>query len=88
VNGTGEGESATVGRIKVERRPLLLVRAISPSGASHSVILQNAETIRLAGAGGAAVSVATLREGDEVLLAEEAAGRHFGVAVEETIREN
>jgi 3-dehydroquinate synthase II len=88
VNGAGEGETATVGRIKVERRPLLLVRAVSPSGASHSVILQNAETIRLAGAGGAAVSVATLREGDEVLLAEEAAGRHFGVAVEETIREN
>jgi 3-dehydroquinate synthase class II len=32
--------------------------------------------------------VAKLCEGDAVLVAEEAAGRHFGVAVEETIREN
>jgi 3-dehydroquinate synthase II len=87
VDESGAGESATVGRVKVERRPLLLVRAKSPSGAVHSVILQNAETIRLVCPGGATVSVAKLREGDSVLMAEEAAGRHFGVAVEETIRE-
>jgi 3-dehydroquinate synthase class II len=31
--------------------------------------------------------VAKLAEGDTILLAEEEAGRHFGVAVEETIRE-
>ncbi len=33
------------------------------------------------------VSVAKLSVGDSVLLAEEKAGRHFGVSVEETIRE-
>jgi len=88
VDESGAGETATVGRVKVERRPLLLVRAKSTSGAVHSVILQNAETIRLVGPGGATVSVAKLAEGDPLLLAEEAAGRHFGVAVEETIREN
>lgn len=88
VGESGEVETATVGRVKVERRPLLLVRAKSSSGAAHSVILQNAETIRLVGPGGAAISVAKLGEGDAVLLAEEKAGRHFGVAVEETIREN
>ena len=87
VDETGEGEAATVGRVKVERRPLMMVRAKVPSGAVHSVILQNAETIRLVAPGGTAVSVAKLREGDAVLMAEEAAGRHFGVAVEETIRE-
>jgi len=88
VNEAGEGETATVGRVKVERRPLLQVRAKAPSGTVHSVILQNAETIRLVGRGGATVSVAKLCEGDAVLLAEESAGRHFGGAVEETIREN
>ncbi len=87
VGETGEGETASVGRVKVERRPLLMIRAKTPSGAVHSVILQNAETIRVAGPGGAATSVAKLSVGDAVLLAEEAAGRHFGVAVEETIRE-
>lgn len=83
----GRGEAAVVGRAKVERRPLLLVRAETPSGGLHSVILQNAETIRLTGPGGRTVSVASLVPGDAVLLAEEAAGRHFGTAVEETIRE-
>ncbi len=88
VNDHGEGELASVGRVKVERRPLLLVRAEGPGGARHSVILQNAETIRLVDGSGRTVSVAKLSVGDSVLLAEESAGRHFGVAVEETIREN
>ncbi len=88
VDETGRGETASVGRAKVERRPLLLIRAATPSGREHTVILQNAETIRVVGAGGKAVSVAALAPGDTVLVAEEAAGRHFGVAVDETIREN
>lgn len=87
VDETGKGEIAHVGRVKVERRPLLLVRAVAPSGNDHSIVLQNAETIRLVGPGGAATSVARIGAGDEVLLMEERAGRHFGVAVEETIRE-
>lgn len=88
VDSAGRGEAASVGRVKVERRPLLLLRARSPSGAGCSVILQNAETIRLAGPGGRTLSMARIAAGDEVLVAEERAGRHFGVAVEETIREN
>ncbi len=87
VDEAGNGEAVPVGRVKVERRPLLLVGARSPSGAEHSVVLQNAETIRLVGPGGAAVSVARLSAGDAVLVAEEAAGRHFGTAVAETILE-
>lgn len=87
VDAGGAGETACVGRVKVERRPLLLVRAEAPSGRDYAVVLQNAETVRLVAPGGEAVSVARLRPGDCVLLAEEAAGRHFGVAVEETIRE-
>ncbi len=87
VDEKGKGEIAHVGRVKVERRPLLLIRAVAPSGNEHSIVLQNAETIRLVGPGGAATSVARIQAGDEVLLMEERAGRHFGVAVEETIRE-
>ncbi|MEW6719585.1 MAG: 3-dehydroquinate synthase II [Thermodesulfobacteriota bacterium] len=87
VDESGKGEIAYIGRVKVERRPLLLIRAVAPSGEEHSVVLQNAETIRLVGPGGAAASVARIRAGDEVLLMEGRAGRHFGIAVEETIRE-
>lgn len=87
VDEAGRGDAVPVGRVKVERRPLLLVSARAPSGADHSVVLQNAETIRLVGPGGAAVSVARLAPGDAVLLAEGEAGRHFGTAVDETILE-
>lgn len=87
VDDSGGGEAAWVGRAKVERRPLVLLRAAGPSGNEHSIVLQNAETIRLVGPGGATPSIARIAAGDEVLLMEERAGRHFGVAVEETIRE-
>jgi len=88
VNERGSGERASVGRVKVERRPMLMIRAEAPSGKEYSVVLQNAETVRLVDPGGEALSVARIAAGDSVLLAEEAAGRHFGVAVDETIREN
>ena len=73
VDEAGRGEVACVGRVKVERRPLVLVRAVSPAGGEHSVVLQNAETIRLVAPGGGTRSISRLAPGDEVLLAEEAA---------------
>jgi hypothetical protein len=36
VDDSGGGEAAWVGRAKVERRPLVLVRAVGPSGSEHS----------------------------------------------------
>src|SRR3972149_6302328 len=52
VNKSGKAEPAAVGRVKVERRPLLLVRAEGSGGGIHSVVLQNAETMRLGWGGG------------------------------------
>jgi len=50
-------------------------------------VLQNAETIRLTRPDGTPISVAELKEGDEVLGYIETPGRHFGMKVEETITE-
>ena len=75
-----------VGRNKIERRPLLLVEA-EVGGETISLILQNAETIRLTAPDGTAVSVASLKPGDEVLAHIESGGRHFGQQIEETITE-
>lgn len=87
VNGAkGSCREATVGRVKIEQRPLLLIDA-EHKGSPVSIILQNAETIRLAKPDGTAVSVAALNPGDVVLGALDAAGRHFGMAVKETILE-
>ena len=45
------------------------------------------ETIRLTLPSGEAVSIVTLKPGDEVLVALEETGRHFGHKIQETIIE-
>ncbi len=83
---TGPTHDAVVGRVKIERRPLLLVEA-KAGDAKVSLVLQNAETIRLVLEDGTPVSVAVLAVGDRVLGSVEEGGRHFGIAVTETILE-
>ncbi len=82
----GETRTAIVGRAKVEKRPMLLVRG--KSGKKEvSLILQNAETIRLVRPRGKPLSVAVLKKGDEVLAHFSSGGRHFGTRIEESIEE-
>ncbi len=85
-NHEGKGRVVYVGRSKVERRPMVLVEGRFEDK-KLSCILQNAETIRLTRPDGTPVSIAELKEGDEVLGYVEEAGRHFGMKVEETIIE-
>ncbi len=87
VRTNGQTQVAIVGRIKVERRPLMLVEGSTKEGKKVSLILQNAETIRLVGSDGKPKSVVELEENSEVMgyLAE--GGRHFGIKVDETIVE-
>ena len=86
VGHDGSTSLATVGRVKMEVRPMLLVEA-RIGDAVGAVFLQNAETIRLTRPDGTPVSVVTLREGDEVLCRTDSAGRHFGMRISEDIRE-
>jgi 3-dehydroquinate synthase II len=86
VSFEGTSYPAIVGRAKVERRPLVLVEA-EENGQTVSIILQNAETIRLTAPSGEAVSLVDLKEGSEILIYREDAGRHFGVKTDETIAE-
>ncbi|MDR2051552.1 MAG: 3-dehydroquinate synthase II family protein [Deltaproteobacteria bacterium] len=82
----GRCSIAVAGRIKVERRPMLLVRARS-GDLEGSIFLQNAETICLVRPGGAAVSVVRLLPGDTLLCRLDSAGRHFGMRITEEITE-
>lgn len=86
VNSKGTSQRATVGRTKIEKRPLMLVEAEVDTN-KISVILQNAETIRLTKPDGKPVSIVSLKKGDTILVALEKAGRHFGMKVDETISE-
>lgn len=81
VNKNGNIRSSTVGRVKIERRPLLLIEA-EEGGETIKTIVQNAETIHLVTKDGSK-SVRDLRPGDEVLVLRQHGGRHFGILVEE-----
>ena len=86
VDSKGNARSMIIGRLKIEKRPLMLIEAES-NGKKLKTLVQNAETIRLVDKTGRAISVANLKEGDEVLVYIEEAGRHFGMKVEESIEE-
>lgn len=86
IQNEGHGEIAWVGRSKIEKRPLLLIKG-EVEGNEVSAILQNAETIRLVSPEGEQVSVAEIKEGMKVLCYVDDGGRHFGVKVDETITE-
>ena len=86
VNARGEARTGVVGRVKIERRPLLLVEA-EREGEKFKTLLQNAETVNLVAKDGKPISVAKLKPGDEVLMHVGRVGRHFGVEVEETVVE-
>lgn len=82
----GNTTVSTVGRLKIEKRPLMLVKALFEEN-EITTILQNAETIRLTDPEGKPVSVVSLKPGDKVLVAIEESGRHFGLKIDETITE-
>ncbi len=87
VGADGAASRAVVGRVKVEARPMLLIEAETADGRCGGVFVQNAETVRLVRPGGEPVSVVALRPGDEVLCRADQAGRHFGMRIQEDIRE-
>ncbi|MBW2570031.1 MAG: 3-dehydroquinate synthase II [Deltaproteobacteria bacterium] len=86
VDFKGNTTTGIVGRLKIEKRPLMLIRALA-GGREVTTILQNAETIRLTDPEGNPVSVVNLVAGDKVLIALEECGRHFGHKIDETITE-
>jgi 3-dehydroquinate synthase II len=86
VDFNGDTTTGIVGRLKIEKRPLMLVKAVT-GGKEMTTIVQNAETIRLTDPEGKAVSVVNLSPGDKILVALEEGGRHFGMKIEESITE-
>ncbi len=90
VDANGETSLATLGRVKIEVRPMLLIEAqvkTEDGVKTGAVFLQNAETIRLTTPGGEPVSVVGLKPGDTILCRLDEAGRHFGMRISEDIRE-
>ena len=81
LNSKGKARRVTVGRSKIERRPMLMIKA-TVDGEIGGIIAQDAETIRFVKSNGKLVSVTHLKKGDTVMVhAKPATGRHFGMEV-------
>ena len=65
---------------------MMLIEA-EAQGVSITLVLQNAETIRLVGPEGSPISITSLKPGDKVFAHIEKGGRHFGMKVDETLIE-
>ena len=87
VKNDGSSRRVTVGRSKIETRPLRLIRA-EIEGETGTIILQNAETIRFIKSDGTLLPITEARVGDEILCyIKPPSGRHFGMEVKEFIVE-
>jgi len=86
VDFKGKGQVAYLGRNKIEKRPMMLIEA-EAEGVSITLVMQNAETIRLVSPEGQPISITSLKAGDKVFAHIEKGGRHFGMKVDETLIE-
>jgi len=81
IDSKGKARRATVGRSKIERRPMIMIKA-KIGDEVGGIIAQDAETIRFVKSNGHLVSVTHLKKGDSVLVySKPAIGRHFGMEV-------
>jgi 3-dehydroquinate synthase II len=81
VSSKGFSRTVSVGRAKIETRPLRLFKAICKNEIG-TIIVQNAETIRFMGKNEEILPVTHVKIGDEVLVFTKASsGRHFGMEV-------
>jgi 3-dehydroquinate synthase II len=90
VNTIGEAKKITVGRVKIETRPMLrLELEIDQQGKKMKInyIGQNAETIRLVNSDGDPISIVDIKVGDEILVHIGPRATHFGTKIKETIIE-
>lgn len=81
LDSKGKARRVAIGRCKIERRPMLLIKA-KIGDEVGGIIAQDAETIRFIKSNGHLVSVTHLKKGDSVLaFSKSATGRHFGMEV-------
>ena len=81
VSHQGITRSCTIGRLKIETRPFILLRYSDEKHNEAHVLIQQAETVRVLDKNGAACSVTELSEGDVIIAYNTNETRHIGVSV-------
>ncbi|ONI88618.1 3-dehydroquinate synthase [Actinosynnema sp. ALI-1.44] len=79
----GQTRMVTVGRVKIESRPLISVTAQAPGGERVNLILQDDWHVRVLGPGGTVLNSTELTAGDKVLGYLPSEDRHVGYPINE-----
>ena len=86
VNSKGHARVVTIGRVKIERRPLLLVEC-EYEGVKINTFIQDDWHVRLMGAKGEIRPSSEIKIGDKLLCYLDKSGRHVGIKINESIKE-
>jgi 3-amino-4-hydroxybenzoic acid synthase len=86
VNDQGLARTVTVGRLKIERRPMLLIEAVA-DGESLNTFIQDDWHVRMMAADGSIRPSREIKIGEKLLAFRDTPGRHVGIQINETIRE-
>ncbi|MFD9790440.1 3-amino-4-hydroxybenzoic acid synthase [Streptomyces sp. NPDC059070] len=79
----GQTRLVTVGRVKIESRPLISIDAVAPNGRQVNLILQDDWHVRVLGPGGVVLNSTELKPGDKVLGYLPSEDRHVGYPIDE-----
>lgn len=87
VNTEGMLRNATIGRLKIEIRPMLLIKWVDENDKEGSMFLQQAETVRVVALDGKTKSITALKKGDVVLGWCDVGARHIGASISSIVTE-
>ncbi|MFE6068325.1 3-dehydroquinate synthase II family protein [Streptomyces sp. NPDC056525] len=83
VDVDGRTRPVSVGRVKIETRPLISIDAVAPSGQTVNLILQDDWHVRVLGPGASVLNSTELKPGDRILGHLPTADRHVGYPINE-----
>ena len=86
-NLQGETRTATIGRLKIEKRPFLTFYWHNLFDKPSSIFLQQAETVRLMNSSGELISVTSIKVGDIILGWSGEGSRHIGESISSMVEE-
>jgi 3-dehydroquinate synthase class II len=86
VNSSGEARAVTVGRLKIESRPLLYIEC-EIEGIKINTFIQDDWHVRMFGSKGEIRPSSEIKVGDKLLGYLDKPGRHVGLKIDETIKE-
>ena len=87
IDHDGKTRIASIGRVKIEHRPLILLKWSNRNGNSYHACIQQAETVRLVSSAGESVSITELCSDTEIITYESQTTRHIGKSVSSSVLE-